>query len=166
MSDWSELYQVDEKQAFKFFARGLKDVLPPQAGLGELKYVASVLAHFAITPVGASTGFPTPTCLTEVFDNFVLSDQFRHDGEMLEQAAAQCLLFSGFFADQQEDRHNLGYFRALGEGFCRDASLFHEERGRRSILRRVGSNFVPWARACRILSKNLRANPYLIVGSE
>src|ERR1043166_5785893 len=92
---------VTNAQALRFFFERLKDVSDcDEAPRSELLYNASVLAHFATTSTTSGVSFPPcPSSLTMVFDLFVL-DRSRHaSSEILEGAAAQCLLLTGFFQD-------------------------------------------------------------------
>jgi hypothetical protein len=82
-----------------------------------LLYNASVLAHFASTSTRSTSGVPTPASLIGVFDHFVLDPSLRRDPEMMEIAGAQCLLLTGFFADQMQARYNLDWYGAIGAEF-------------------------------------------------
>jgi len=115
---------VSEGQALRFFFEHLRDVSDePDAPEAELLYNASVLAHFATTSA-ATVDFPrAPTSLTTVFDLFVLDQSEQIDPDILEAAASQCLLLTGFFGAQLRSRHNLAWYARLGAGFFERAAI-------------------------------------------
>ena len=118
MGSLDRLLSSDPRETLQFFFSWLRDVtsgekVDEQAVL----YNASVLAHFASTSTCATTGLPTPSSLIDVFDRFVVDTTWRDDPEMLEMAAGQCLLLTGFFGDQLRRRHNLLWYSEIGAGF-------------------------------------------------
>ncbi len=154
--DSQEWLAVTNGQALRFFFERLKDVLEEEPATGELLYNASVLAHFATTST-ASADFPTcPTTLATVFELFVLDRSQHTDPEILEAAAAQCLLLTGFFHDQQRTRHNVRWYAALGAGFYDAASHLIRGRERAQMMRRMAAHFEFWRRQQRRLADELR----------
>ncbi len=95
-----DLLATDQRRALEFFATGLSDVCEPGVDRQELLYNASVLAHFAQVSTCAQDDLPTPANLTVVFDNFVLGAELPQASQIMEAAGAQCLLLTGFFAEQ------------------------------------------------------------------
>ena len=149
---------VTESQALRFFFEHLRDV-SDDSGVQEreLWYNASVLAHFA-TISSASTGehLPTPTTLHCVFNLFVLDHSHHGDPEIMEIAASQCLLFTGFFATQSRRRHNLGWYARLGAGFYDQASRAISDRSRAKIMRVMAVRFDFWRQQQMRLAEELR----------
>src|SRR5262245_15830350 len=99
---------ADERQALQFFFEHLREV-SEQADVpqNELLYNASVLAHYALTST-ASLDFPrAPLTLETVFDVFVMDRSQQTDPDIMEAAASQCLLLTGFFGAQLRHRHNV-----------------------------------------------------------
>ena len=134
--DSLEWLAVTNAQALRFFFERLRDVSEDDdAPTNELLYNASVLAHFATTSTASVTQFPpSPTGLTMVFDVFVL-DRSRHvDPEIMEGAAAQCLLLTGFFQDQLKARHNVDWYASIGAGFYSQAAQLGVDRERNRMM--------------------------------
>ena len=101
--DMRQLLAVTNREALQFFYEHLRDLpdRPPTIPQSELLYNASVLAHFASTSTASGDAFPpTPANLSTVFDVFVLDRSQHQDAEIMEAAAAQCLVLTGFFADE------------------------------------------------------------------
>ena len=114
---------VTEGQALRFFFEHLRDIADGRAAPeSELLYNASVLAHFATTST-AAIDFPSaPVSLGTVFDLFVLDRSETVDPDILEAAASQCLLLTGFFGAQLAHRYNLRWYARLGAGFFERAA--------------------------------------------
>jgi hypothetical protein len=154
---------IDDRQVLEFFVAGLQDVSEPNVAKKELLYNASVLAHYAQVSTHTASDLPTPATLGVVFDHFVLDTTLHQDSEMLEAAGAQCLLLAGFFEDQMRDRHNIGYFSALGAGFYSRAASRSNSRHRSSLLDTISHHFEPWRRRHARLSRELRDRVYLLI---
>lgn len=156
---------VSDTQALQFFYEHLKDVSDdePDVPAGELLYNASILAHFATTSTATATTFPpAPTSLDAFFDLFVL-DRSRHtDPEILEAAASQCLVLTGFFRDQARGRHNLRWFAAVGAGFFDSASHVAPDQGRQRMMASMARHFDAWRRRQHRLARELRDRPRLV----
>ena len=141
--DW---LAVTSPQALRFFFERLKDV-SEQSGApeGELLYNASMLAHFASTSAASTDDFPAaPTSLTAVFDTFVLDRSGHHDPDILEAAASQCLLLTGFFGRQARRRHNVEWYAALGAGYYRQAAKRANDWERARMMRVMAGRFEFW----------------------
>ena len=157
---------VTQGQALRFFFEHLRDVtedsdVPEQ----ELLYNASVLAHFATTST-ATPDFPnTPATLDTVFDLFVLDRSQHADPEIMEAAASQCLLLTGFFGAQLRRRHNLDWYAALGASFYDQASHAGVDRARAGMMRAMAVRFAFWRRQQARLAKELHDLP-LVLGTR
>lgn len=156
--DYRGLLAVTHGQALRFFYERLKDVSPADGvPVSELLYNASVLAHFASTSTASADGFPpTPTSLTTVFEVFVL-DRSRHaDAGIMEAAASQCLLLTGFFGEQVRRRHNVEWYAALGAGFYEQAADLGHDRARAEMMETMAGRFAFWRRQQARLARDLR----------
>lgn len=162
MEPLSDLLATSERQALEFFFVGLKDVSDGDVDERELLYTASVLAHYAQVSTAAGRDLPAPATLSAVFDQFVLDDSLRSDSTMLEAAAAQCLLLSGFFEAQMRRRHNIRWYADLGAGFFRRASLLSPQRRRAELLDLLGRHFEPWRVRYARLSRELKNQQYVM----
>ncbi|MEO8480812.1 MAG: hypothetical protein ABI634_01295 [Acidobacteriota bacterium] len=159
--DW---LPVTTGQTLRFFFETLKDVSedsrPPT---DELLYNASVLAHFATTSTASQADFPAcPTGLSTIFDLFVLDHSQHHDPDIMEAAAAQCLLFTGFFHDQMKRRHNVEWYATLGAAFFAQAAHRRRDRVRAHMMDTMAARFDFWRRQQRRLAHELRDLPRLI----
>jgi hypothetical protein len=82
----------------------------------------------------------------------------------MEWAAAQCLLFTGFFGDQMQGRHNLDWYEHLGSDFYDYAATATHQAARRRMMERMADEFPDWRRRYLKLARELRNLPYLIFG--
>jgi len=149
---------VTQREAYEFFVEHLRAVTRTSAiPENELLYNASVLAHFATTSVASQTTFPAcPPELGAVFDLFVLDQSHHRDPDVLEAAAAQCLLLTGFFQDQQKRRHALSWYAALGMSFYARAAEALGNRQRAQLLGRMAARFEFWRAQQHRLARDLR----------
>lgn len=154
---------VTERHALRFFFEHLRDVTDLDCpSEPELLYNASVLAHFATTSA-ASTDFPgTPVTLETVFKLFVMDRSQHDDPEIMEAAAGQCLLLTGFFGAQLRDRHNVDWYASLGAGFFGQAATRQADRGRAHMMRSMAAHFPFWRRQQAKLAKELYDGPLLL----
>ena len=162
MEPLAELLATNERQALEFFLVGLKDVSDADVDQRELLYNASVLAHYAQVSTHAHADMPTPASLAAVFDQFVVDDTLREDSTLLETAATQCLLLSGFFESQMRHRHNIRWYTDIGSGFFRRAAHLARERRRAELLDTIGRHFEPWRVRYARLSQELQVQRYVI----
>src|SRR5215467_8452160 len=159
-----ELLSVTTAQALRFFYEHLKDVaehddVPPS----ELLYNASLLAHFATTSIHSQAVFPaSPASLSTVFDLYVLDRNQVRDPDLLEAAASQCLLMTGFFQDQQRQRHNVDWYAALGARFYYEAARVSNDEARMRMMRTMAVRFEFWRRQQWRLAHELRDLPRLL----
>lgn len=157
-----ELLATDERRALEFFFVHLRDVSEPGVARDELLYNASVLAHYAQVSTAASDGVPMPASLSTVFDQFVLDTTVHDDSEMMETAAAQCLVLAGFFEDQMRWRHDINWYAELGAGFFSRAAAQQESERKARLLHTLSRHFELWRRRHARLSRELRDLPYLL----
>jgi hypothetical protein len=158
----SELLATNQRQALEFFLVGLKDVSGGDIDRRELLYTASVLAHYAQVSTHAQGDMPAPPTLAAVFDRFVADGAMHGDSGMLETAAAQCLLLSGFFERQMQRRHSIRWYADLGAGFFRRAARLAREQRRAELLELMGRHFEPWRGRFARLSRELGTQRYVI----
>ena len=154
-----EWLAVSHGQALRFFFERLKDVANSTgaAPTPELLYNASVLAHFATTSTDSIETFPpTPRSLAGVLDVFILDRSGHADPEIMEAAASQCLLLTGFFGDQQRGQHNLKWFAAVGAGFYEQAANLEKDRDRSRMMETMAARFGYWRRQQIRLARDLR----------
>lgn len=162
MDALGSLLASNHRQTLEFFFVHLRDVSEPQVDRQELLYNASVLAHYAQVSTSADRDLPTPAGLAQVFDQFVLDTSLCDDGEAMEAAGAQCLLFSGFFENQMRGRHNIRWFAELGAGFYhRAASNARSERGGQ-MMSSMARHFESWRQRHARLGRDLRDQPFLL----
>jgi hypothetical protein len=162
MGPFQELLAVGHRQAFEFFFVGLKDLSEPTVDPQELLYNASVLAHYAQVSTRADTDWPAPANLSAVFDHFVADSSLHHDGQMMETAAAQCLLLAGFFEDQMRGRHSIRWYAELGAGFFSRAAMQEPSAPKARLLDTLSRRFEPWRQCHARLGRELRDQPYLL----
>jgi len=156
------LLAIDHQQALEFFVVRLQDVTEPTVDRDELLYNASVLAHYAQVSTHADVDLPTPATLSAVFDHFVADTSARHDPSLMEAAGAQCLLLAGFFEDQMRVRHNIRWYAELGAGFFSRAAFHEPSPHKARLLDAIANGFEPWRQRHAHLSRDLRAQPYLL----
>ena len=159
-----EWLAVTNTQALRFFFEHLKDVAEgddiPQS---ELLYNASVLAHFATTSTASIPHFPScPSDLATVFELFVLDRSQHADPEIMEAAAAQILLLTGFFEGQVRRRHNVKWYASLGAGFYDQAAQCSSDRSRARMMLTMAARFDFWRRQQSRLARELRDLPRLL----
>ena len=162
MGAFRELLAADHRQALEFFFVGLKDLSEPTVDHQQLLYNASVLAHYAQVSTQAAVDMPAPANLSAVFDSFVFDSSLLQDGIMMETAAAQCLLLSGFFEDQMRRRHNIRWYAALGASFFNRAALQEPSPHKARLLDTIARRFEPWRQRHAQLGRELRDQPYLL----
>ncbi len=167
MSDFSELLDVNSKQAICFFYESLLEEVPTNIPATETLYVASILAHYAQTSRSDPSHMSPSGSLFEILDNFVLIELVDEgtalrDPGILETAGSQTLLLAGFFRDQMKKVHNVRWYDELGKGFFSRASSSVGEKKKAILLRSVAENFPVWTSSCQKLSRNFRERPYLL----
>jgi len=160
------LLATDQRETLQFFFASLRDVTTDEkVDEPALLYNASVLAHFASTSTQSADALSAFDGLSVVFERFVQDQSMWRDGEMMEWAAAQCLLFTGFFGDQMHRRHNLDWYEHLGADFYDIAAHAAHQASRRRMMARMAEEFPDWRRRYLKLARELRDLPYLLYGS-
>jgi hypothetical protein len=162
MGPLRELLAIDHRQALEFFVLRLQDVSEPTVDREELLYNASLLAHYTQVSTQPEVDLPTPSTLSAVFDHFVFDSTLRDDSLMMETAGAQCLLLSGFFADQMRRRHNIRWYAELGASFFSRAARQERSLPKARLLDAIARSFELWRRRHAHLSRELRDQPYLL----
>lgn len=157
-----ELLATDERRALEFFFVHLRDVCEASVAGDELLYNASVLAHYAQVSTSTTVGFPMLTGLSAVFDQFVIDATAHADPDLMETAAAQCLILAGFFEDQMRRRHAVGWYAELGAGFFSSAAAQQESARKARLLHALSRHFEQWRQRHARLSRELRDLPYLL----
>ena len=153
---------VTQGHALRFFFEHLRDLSEHHASDSEVLYNASVLAHYATTS-SASTEFPgTPTTLESVFRLFVMDQSQHADPAIMEAAASQCLLLTGFFGAQLKGRHNLDWYATLGASFYDQAAHAGADRSRARMMHTMAVRFAFWRRQQARLAKELHDLPLLM----
>ena len=162
MGPLGELLATDQRQALEFFVLRLQEVSGPVVDREELLYNASVLAHHALISTEADFELSAPANLSAVFNHFVFDTSLRQDPLILETAGAQCLLLAGFFEDQMRRRHNIRWYAELGAGFFSRAAQLQPASSKARLLHALGKGFEAWRHRHARLSRELRAQPYLL----
>jgi len=157
-----ELLAADERLALEFFLVHLRDVCEPSVAGDELLYNASVLAHYAQVSTAATVGVPMLTSLSAVFDQFVIDSTAHEDPDIMETAAAQCLILAGFFEDQMRRRHAVRWYAAVGAGFFSSAAAHQKSARKARLLYALSRHFDDWRQRHARLSRELRDLPYLL----
>jgi hypothetical protein len=137
---------VTDRQAFQFFLEHLRELTDAaDSPANELFYNASVLAHFATTSTSSQDTFPAcPASLTTVFDQFVMDRSQHVAPDIMEAAAAQCQLLTGFFQDQQKRRHQIGWYAGLGTAFYMRAAVAGRGHARSRLMETMSKRFEFW----------------------
>jgi len=161
----NHLLATDQRETLQFFFSSLRDVTAGEdIDSNALLYNASVLAHFASTSRFSPDSLPALPGLGDVFDRFVADPSVRHDTEIMEWAAAHCLLFTGFFGDQFQRRHNLEWYGRLGADFYDLAAVATHVAERKRMMERMAVEFPEWRRRYLKLARELREHPYVLFG--
>ena len=159
---------VSERRAFQFFLEHLRDVIDPEEPpAGELLYNASLLAHFATTSTASLDTFPpSPATLSTVFDLFVMDHSGHGSPDIMEAAAAQCLLLTGFFHAQQKRRHQVAWYARLGAAFYARAAASQHDKARSRLMDTMARRFEFWRGHQHRLAVELRDQALPLVGRQ
>jgi len=139
----------------EFFFVHLRDVCEPSVAGDELLYYASVLAHYAQLSTATTDSVPMLPGLSALFDQFVMNTTAHDDAEMMETAAAPCLVLAGFFEHQMRRRHAIGWYADLGAGVFIRAPAGQESERKAQLRRKLAHNFEPCRRCHARLSREL-----------
>ncbi len=163
MGYMAELLEVSENQALEFFFKAIiSEEYPEGSSKLEIKYIASIMAHYTQVSTVSSSHFPMSRNLGQIFDEFVLNTSVHTNPEIMEWAGAQTVILAGFFGSQMSRRNNLPYFEEVGRSFYIRASLFTKVKAKKELFERVSSHYPDWTKTLNSLSKTLRDNRYLI----
>jgi hypothetical protein len=159
-----EMLAVNSSQTLKFFTERLLWITDKQVtNEQELKYNASILAHFA----SRESDTIEITSLDGVFDLYVMDRSQHADAEISETAAVHCLLFVGFFRNQvNKRRHNINWYEELGSAFFARAAEFHRDKRRARMSHRMSRHFTFWCHVHASLNRSFAEEPYLIPQSR
>lgn len=155
---------VNEARAFNFFAESLSDVLgDDRRGVSgdEFLHVTSVLAHYALVGHDSADHLPLSPTLRHVFDLFVLDVDTWTDPALMETAAAQTLILTGYFAGGMRRRHHLGTYVDWGRSFYGRAASATTGR-KRAVLEGMRRHFPEWRDHLERLHGQLLENRYLL----
>jgi hypothetical protein len=162
MGPMQELLASTHLQTLEFFVVSLRDVSDPSVDSQELLYNASVLAHYAQVSTSSDDDLAAPADLCAVFDRFVADSTLMRDSMIMETAAAQCLLMTGFFEDQMRGRHNIRWYAQLGASFFKRAAAEDHSQRRAQLLDMIACHFELWRERQARLSRELRDLRYVL----
>lgn len=144
---FADTFLVDERRTFNFFSTTLSDVVDHDARSSvprdEFLYVASILAHYALVESGNPQYLPIPGTLRNLHDLFVTNFDTWYDADLMETAAAQTLMLTGYFGGAMRMRHNLQTYVGWGRFFFGQAASGTDGR-RRALLHRMSRHFPLW----------------------
>ncbi len=172
----SELLLVDESRTFRFFATSLDEVIAldshaeagggtagarPRVPRDEFLYVSSILAHYALVDADNPEFLPIPGTLRELHDLFVTDVGTWQDPELMETAAAQALMLTGYFAGAMRLRHNLRTYVRWGRFFFGRAAS-RAPGTRQPLLEGMSRSFPVWRHRLERLHEQLWENRLLL----
>jgi hypothetical protein len=144
---FADTFLIDEARAFNFFATTLHDVVdldgPGHVSRDEFLYVTSILAHYALVEAGHPHYLPMPGTLRDLHDLFVTNFDTWQDADLMETAAAQTLMLTGYFAGAMRARHDLATYVHWGRFFFGRAASRSDGR-KRALLQTMGRHFPQW----------------------
>lgn len=171
--DFEELYGVTEERALNFWASHLHDVVGSQRW-SQIRdstgvYLASVLGHFCLQPVDRvealspdySPGdqeFRQFADLTQIAEMMMQQLTSARNPMWMESAGAHILLYAGFFQKQNQNRHNIEFFSAMG----RDCYLMAAIGKREKTMKMMAAGFHQYLVHLAELHQHLRESRYLI----
>ena len=166
MDPFQLVHNMDIQENMRFFHRAIRrrpNVPGPEE---EVRYVASVLAHHALTSTSDTTGAATPATLSSVFDQFInlgSAIQFL-DSNLCETAGSQILFLGGLFRDGivRRGRHNLRWYYSLGSSFYEEAAKLSGNPKRGKFLFQMSQTFNPWANFCGDMYNDLCDDRFLL----
>jgi hypothetical protein len=172
---FSELFLVDQDRTLRFFATSLDEVIEqdvrgtstaqtpaqPPVSRDEFMYVSSILAHYALVEAGNPEYLPIPGTLRQLHDLFVTDVETWHDPELMETAAAQTLMLTGYFGGAMRTRHNLRTYVRWGRFFFGRAASRHAGR-KQTVLEGMCEHFPAWRRRLERLHGQLWQNRLLL----
>lgn len=144
-------FVVSQRDVLDFFAERLFEVCGDDVGQGplraELLYTASILSHYALVSGTSASALPLASSLRELFDLYVCDPLPQADPELMEAAAAQTLMLTGYYGAAMERTHSLPTYSTWGQQFFRKAAVGR----RRTLLLSMADHYAPWRDALRLL---------------
>lgn len=144
-------FVVSQRDVLDFFAERLFEVCGDDAGQGhlrdELLYTASILSHYALVSGTSASALPLAGSLRELFELYVCDPLPQADPELMEAAAAQTLMLTGYYGAAMERTHSLPAYSTWGQQFFRKAAVGR----RRALLLSMADHYAPWRDALRLL---------------
>ncbi len=171
--DFEDLYGVTEERALNFWASHLHEAIGSErwsricdsTGV----YLASVLGHFCLQSIDrmevlspdynpSDQEFRQFADLTQIAELMMRQLTSAKNPLWMESAGAHILLYAGFFQNQNKDRHNIGFYSALG----RECYLMAAVGKRASIMKQMAAGFGQYLFHLANLHRHLRESRYLI----
>lgn len=132
-------------------------------------YLASVLGHFCLQPVDrvealspdyspGDTEFRQFADLTQIAEMMMRQLTSARNPLWMESASAHILLYAGFFQKQNQNRHNIEFFSALGRECYLMAAVGKRER----MMKMMAEGFHRYIFHLADLQRHLRESRYLI----
>ena len=146
---FADLFLVDASRTFNFFATSLGDVVreegtdPFHRSRDEFLYVSSILAHYALVHTASTDHLPIPGTLRQLHDLFVTNVDTWQDPALMETAASQALMLTGYFGGAMRARHHLGTYVNWGRFFFDRAAAGAAGRKQR-LLQGMIDQFPLW----------------------
>ncbi|MFN8061982.1 MAG: hypothetical protein U0Q12_22715 [Vicinamibacterales bacterium] len=155
-----EMFASNQAQTLKFFAHALREVVDRRRAPDprELWYTASILAHFALVSDAESEALPLPGTLRRLFELYVFDPSAHADPELMEGAAAQSLMLTGYFGSGMERRHSIRAYSAWGKRFFEMSAV----GPRRDLLIAMAQHYDPWRDTLRELHDHLQAQRFVL----
>jgi len=164
---FADTFLVDETRAFNFFSTSLSEVLERGAqarvSRDEFLYVTSVLAHYALVEADNPRYLPIQGTLRRLHDLFVTDVETWRDAELMETAAAQTLMLTGYFAGGMRLRHNLRTYVWWGRFFFGRAASGRGGR-KQAVLHGMSDHFPVWRHHLERLHAQLWETRLLLTG--
>jgi hypothetical protein len=144
-------FVVSQRDVLDFFAERLFEVCGDDVGQGplrdELLYTASILSHYALVSGTSASALPLASSLRELFELYVCDPLPQADPGLMEAAAAQTLMLTGYYGAAMERTHSLPTYSTWGQQFFRKAAVGR----RRTLLLSMADHYAPWRDALRLL---------------
>jgi hypothetical protein len=162
MDPLHDLLATDQPQTLHFFIDALREVAPGHVssdpGHRELLYTASILAHYALVSSHSTSDLPLANTLRQLFEQYVVDTTAHHNPELMEGAAAQSLLLTGYFGEGMERRHSVRAYSEWGKRFFEMSAVGR----RRDLLLGMSQHYEPWRDTLRDLHGFLHDRRYLL----
>ena len=154
-------FAVSQRDVLDFFAERLFEVCGDDVGQGPLRgdllYTASIQSHYALVSGTSASALPLASSLRELFELYVCDPLPQADPELMEAAAAQTLMLTGYYGAAMERTHSLPTYSTWGQQFFRRAAVGR----RRTLLLSMADHYAPWRDALRLLHARFHDEPGL-----